>query len=227
MLSAARRMGPRQMPTLGVNLGKLGFLAEVTTDEVEQVVDLALRGKLVEEQRMLVECRSPEADAPALVLNDVVVQRNVDAPLIELTVRVGGEYVTTYVGDGVILATPVGSTAYSLGAGGPILAPDVDAVVLTPLAPHALPVRPLVVPGGASVEMLVEGAAGVAGTLVLDGRVACQVRPGDVVAVRRSPTRFRMLVRQADGFFRVLREKFGWAGSPRYGEAPARRKRGR
>jgi NAD+ kinase len=216
ILSAARRMGENQIPTLGINLGRLGFLAEATTNDVERVVELALEGRLVEEERLLMECRVEGQAEPVLVLNDVILQRKTPA-LIGIRATVDGSYVTTYVGDGLIVATPVGSTAYSLAAGGPVLAPDVEALVLTPLASHALPVRPLVARARDGVELVLEGEpATTVGIVVLDGQVSFDLAPGERVELSPSETRFRHLTRNEDDFFGILRRKFNWAGSPHY-----------
>jgi NAD+ kinase len=137
--------------------------------------------------------------------------------LIGVSAKVGGDYVTTYVGDGLILSTAVGSTAYSLAAGGPILSPDLDALVLTPLAPHALPVRPLVVHASKGIEMRVEGKPGTEiGSVTLDGQVLWSIAASDVLQFEVSPVRFRLLSLEGSSFFKILRRKFGWTGSPRY-----------
>ncbi|MAE76149.1 MAG: NAD(+) kinase [Planctomycetes bacterium] len=218
ILSAARRMGSNQIPTLGINLGKLGFLAELTPEDLPDRAEAALRGELPEKKCLLLECSvSSDPETKVLVLNDAVVQRDRDSRLAAVTVSVGGRHVTNYVGDGLIVATPIGSTAYSLAAGGPIVAHDVEALVLTPLAPHALPVRPLVVPAEEEVVLQLEGEPGEAvGSLVLDGQVSFPIRGGDQIRVRPSPVRFRLLTSRDEDFFRILRAKFGWAGSPRY-----------
>lgn len=219
ILSAARRMGARQLPTLGINLGKLGFLAEASIDDLESVLEAAIADELVEESRLMLDCTVPGRDEPVHVLNDVVVQRGDSRRMMEIAVCVGGREVTTYVGDGVILATPVGSTAYSMSAGGPVVAPSVDALVLTPLASHALPVRPLVVPSRDGVTLDVVGGAG---RLTLDGQEDASIAEGQRVQIRVSDARFRLLKRRPGDYFDILRQKFGWAGSPSY-EGPQRR----
>ena len=217
ILSAARRMGREQRPTLGINLGKLGFLAEVGRDQLEAALAKAMRGELAREERMLLESGPPvlggAVGSSIHVLNDVVVQRGDSRRMIEVEVRVGGRLVTTYVGDGVIVATPVGSTAYSLSAGGPVLAPDVEALVLTPLASHALPLRPLVVRADQEVELHVSAGSG---RLTFDGQVDFEVGQGQRVAIRRSQQRFCLMTPVPGDFFDILCLKFGWAGSPRY-----------
>ena len=215
ILSAARRMGARQVPTLGINLGKLGFLAEVGVDRLEIALEAALLDQLSEKARLLVECTPPGREETVHVLNDVVVQRGDVRRMIEIAVRVGGSAVANYVGDGIIVTTPVGSTAYSMSAGGPVLAPNVEALVLTPLASHALPLRPLVVRADQVIELDVVGGAG---RLVLDGQEDFSIRRGDRVTVRPSAHRFRLLTPGPDDFFEILRTKFGWSGSPHYTE---------
>jgi len=216
-------MGRRQVPTLGVNLGRLGFLAEVAYAKGEGVavlkhaIESAFAGRLPERSRLMVECRNDSDHEPVLVLNDAVVQRSREHGLIGVSAKVGGEYVTTYFGDGLIMSTAVGSTAYSLAAGGPILSPDLDALVLTPLAPHALPVRPLVVQASKGIEMQIEGKPGTEiGSVSLDGQVHWPVVASDVLYFEVSPVRFRLLSLEGSNFFKILRRKFGWAGSPRY-----------
>ncbi|HHI79012.1 MAG TPA: NAD(+)/NADH kinase [Planctomycetes bacterium] len=222
ILSAARRLKRHQIPTLGINMGKLGFLAEATQESLRPVLEKALSGQLPEEQRLMLECWPPGASEAVLVLNDVVIHRSNHSSLVEVSVRIDDRYVTTYVGDGLIVATPVGSTAYSLAAGGPILSPEVDALVLSPIAPHALPVRPLVVPSSGRVTLEVEGRLGKeVGELSLDGQVGYKARGGDRIVLDISPVRFRLLTLEAEDFYKILRRKFGWAGSPRY----ARKKR--
>lgn len=215
ILSAARRMGKDQKPTLGINLGKLGFLAEVGVDQLEIALDAALRDALSENTRLLVECSPPGSRESVHVLNDVVLQRGDVRRMIEISIRIGGAAVANYVGDGIIVATPVGSTAYSMSAGGPVLAPNLDALVLTPLASHALPVRPLVVRADQAIELDVLGGGG---RLVLDGQEDYAIRRGDRITVRPSAERFRLLTPGSAEFFEILRTKFGWSGSPHYSD---------
>jgi NAD+ kinase len=217
ILSTARRMGRTQLPTLGVNLGRLGFLAEFRVEGARTALELALEGRLEEERRLLLECQAPGESEPVLLLNDAVCQRGMQLGLIEISARVGHKSVTTYSGDGLIVATPVGSTAYSLSLGGPILAPGVDALVLTPIAPHALPVRPLVVTATQVIELLVEAPTGEpVGSLVCDGQIKLPVCGGDRILLQKAKNDFRLLTLENRDFYSILRSKFGWAGSPRY-----------
>ncbi|MCA8958328.1 MAG: NAD(+)/NADH kinase [Planctomycetes bacterium] len=224
ILAAARRMGAHQVPTVGINLGRLGFLTACGPEQAEQVTRAALDGALHEEQRAMLECSveraGGEVSDAVLALNDGVLNRTSSAGIVSLVARRGDQELATYAGDGLIVATPTGSTAYSLAAGGPVLAPDLDAVVLTPLASHSLALRPLVVPFsdrvGEGLELLVQeaGREGVC-PFVIDGQVSMQVSVGDRVCVRPTPVKFRHLTLGSDSFFRLFRRKFGWADLPR------------
>ena len=220
ILAAARRMGRNQIPTLGINLGRLGFLTACGPQRAEEATEAALAGAMYEEERTMLECsvlpaNGQESD-PVLVLNDGVLNRRTTASMMRIIALRGDDELATYSGDGVILSTPTGSTAYSLAAGGPVLAPDVDAVVLTPLASHSLALRPLVVALGEGLELLVQEGGGASScTLVLDGQMSMSVAVGDRVGVRPTDVKFRHLTWRAGSFFEVFREKFGWADVPR------------
>jgi NAD+ kinase len=220
LLAAARRMGPHQMPTLGINLGRLGFLTAFGDDRAIDGMRMALEGELVEEPRLMLLSHIERADGsctpPIPCLNDAVLTRRSAAGMIRIVAARADRELATYSGDGVIVATPVGSTAYSLAAGGPILSPRLDALVLTPLASHSISLRPLVVPVGDGVYLSVldTGSAETC-TLVVDGQVSLDVRVGERVHALPAPFRFRHLTRGAGSFFEILREKFGWADEPR------------
>ena len=220
ILCAARRMGEHQRPTLGINLGRLGFLTTFSAEQARHGIELALAGKLHREDRVLLSCSVERANgsvtAPLLALNDGVLARAASAAIVTIRALRNGKELATYSGDGLIVATPTGSTAYSLAAGGPILTPDLPAIVLTPLASHALSVRPLVVSSEGAIEMVVEDSGGEAAcTFVIDGQVPIEVRPGDKVVLRESKARFQALVRAKNAFFEILHEKLGWADLPR------------
>ncbi len=221
ILAAARRMGGNQLPTLGVNLGRLGFLTAFGDDEADLGIERALRGELVEEPRLMFECRVERADGSVepevLCLNDVVLSRGPDCGMATILARRPDRELATYTGDGLIVATPVGSTAYSLAAGGPVLSPRLEALVLTPLAPHTLTLRPLVLPVGGGLRLrIIETGGGDDGChLSVDGQVSLEVRVGDEVVIEPSPHGFRHLTRGPASFFATLREKFGWSSAPR------------
>jgi NAD+ kinase len=219
ILGAARRMGANQLPTLGVNLGRLGFLTICGPKDARATVEAFLRGELTEERRLLLEVQVRRARGPSepvLCLNDVVLARAASAGIVTVVAMRPDRELATYVGDGVIVATPVGSTAYSLAAGGPVLSPRLDALVLTPLASHTLTLRPLVVPVDQGLEVVVLDAGGVdACPMVIDGQVHFDLAVGERVQVRRSPHAFRQVTRGPASFSKLLREKFGWSDTPR------------
>lgn len=221
ILAAARRMGRNQMPTLGINIGRLGFLTAFGYDEVRTGIERALAGDLVEEPRLMLACHVRRADGSrsesVLCLNDGVLVRAATAGIVVVAALRRERELATYSGDGVIVATPVGSTAYSLAAGGPIVTPNMEALVLTPLASHTLTVRPLVVPEdeGLDLEVREDGGGGYC-PFVIDGQVYLRVAPGERACLRPADVAFRHLTRGPQGFFDTLREKFGWADTPRH-----------
>ena len=220
LLGAARRMGANQMPTVGVNLGRLGFLTAFDPEHALAGIDRALAGGMVEEPRLMLRCTLTRADGSrrdlGLCLNDCVVGREPVAGMITVHARRVDRDLAVYSGDGLVLATPVGSTAYSLAAGGPVMSPRLDAIVLTPLAPHMLTLRPLVLPIDSGIELQVVEAGGERVAHVsIDGQVHEPLRDGDTVRAERSEYRFRHLTEGPASFFRILRKRFGWADVPR------------
>ncbi len=217
LLATARRMGTDQRPTLGINRGRLGFLTAFEYDQVDRALQMLLDGQLCEEPRFMFWCtvEGPDGVASERVagVNDVVVGRAGAGGMIIVQARRGGTTLGTYRGDGLIAATALGSTAYSLAAGGPVLAPEMDALVLTPLASHSLNARPLVLPVGDGIEIdLLETSAVDYGYCQIDGQVQMQVPVGGVVRLSLAPMRFRQLGHGPGYFFEVLHQKFGFAG---------------
>lgn len=219
ILSAARRMGTNQLPTVGINLGRLGFLTAGGRQHAREVIQMALRGELTEEPRIMLDCRVARADGtetePVFALNDGVLHRRATTGSITVTAYRQDDKLATYLGDGLIVSTPTGSTAYSLAAGGPVLAPTMEAVVLTPLASHSLALRPLVLPLHEGLDLVVQ-EAGDDGhcAFIIDGQVIMDVAVEDRVCLRPAPVSFRHLIKSARSFYKVFREKFGWADVP-------------
>jgi NAD+ kinase len=216
VLHSARRMGEHPTPVLGVNVGRLAFLAELTPDEfLERLADLAERRFTIDNLMTLACTLAPRAGPVRefRCLNEVVLRAAPIFHLIEIAVSIDGESVMTYRGDGLILATPVGSTAHSLSAGGPILPPNAHMVVLTPMGPHTLTQRPLV-DSSHKVFELVPQAEGMATTLVIDGQVQVPVSCGDRLVVRRGVAPFPMVRLPGHSFYRTLRDKLGWGTAP-------------
>jgi len=214
VLQAARRMGESPTPVLGVNAGRLGFLADLTPDGfLDRLGDLADRRYTIDNLLTLACTHIPQG-GPAQTfrgLNDVVLRAAPVFHLLEIGLSIDGESVMTYRGDGLILATPVGSTAHSLSAGGPILPPDAHVFVVTPLCPHTLTQRPLVDGTHKVYEMTPHGGATV---LVIDGQVQVPIASGDRVVVRRGSSPFPMVRLPGYSFYRTLRDKLGWGAVP-------------
>lgn len=216
VLHTARRMGDCPIPVLGINLGRLGFLAELTPDEMlDRLGDLADRQYTID-NLMTLECMLSPCSGPSRRfrgLNDVVLRAAPTFGLVEIGLRIDGEDVMTYRGDGLILATPVGSTAHSLSAGGPIVPPDSHMFVITPICAHTLTQRPLV-DGMHKVYELIPDGPGNTTYLVIDGQVQVPLSSGDRVVVRRGMTPFPMIRLRGHSFYHTLREKLGWGTTP-------------
>ena len=213
LLAAARAIGERAVPLLGVNLGTLGFLAETSSDELYDALERAFAGRLVIAERMRLDVeveRGGHVVERHLALNDAVIGKSALSRMIDLEMRTDGGFVTTYHSDGLIVATPTGSTAYSLSAGGPILLPEGESIVLTPICPHTLTQRPLVLPDHYRIEILVLDTRGGDVHLTVDGQVGIPLEQGDRVAVARSAHPARLLVSPHRSPFAVMREKLRW-----------------
>lgn len=211
MLSMARTVGDLGIPLLGVNLGGLGFLTATTTDETLPAVDAFLAGGMTVEDRMMLAARVMRSGQPVfeqVALNDVVITKSAMSRIINLTVAVEGQTATAYRADGLIISTPTGSTAYCLSAGGPILFPTMDAIVLVPIASHTLTNRPIVLPGTHRLSVTLQTAQEV--MLTLDGQVGFELRDHDVVEVSQSPARVHLVRFPERHFFSVLRTKLKW-----------------
>src|ERR1700726_3842808 len=195
LLAAARLLGDRNVPILPVNLGGLGFLTSVTLNDLYPVLEQAIRGEARYSERVLLDSqvvRNGQVIHGARALNDAVLNKAALARIMDLRLEISGEFVSNYKADGLIVSTPTGSTAYSLAAGGPIVYPLVSAFVITPICPHTLTNRPLVVPDTAQIEVGFD-AAGQNIYLTLDGQVGIELLPGDVVKIAAAPERLRLV----------------------------------
>ncbi len=213
LLSVARATGTRSVPILGVNLGRLGFLAEVSAEELLPALDKAFSGDLAVVSRMRLDVRvrrDNEEVGAFLALNDAVITNSQLSRMIDLDLYADAVRVTTYHADGLIIATPTGSTAYSLSAGGPLLAPDLEALVLTPICPHSLTQRPLVLPETAEVEV-VPHVRGEGASLTVDGQTGlAELREGDRITVRRSDHPVEIVASPFLDRYEILHAKLRW-----------------
>jgi len=212
MLSAIRAVGDRGVPVIGVNLGKLGFITEINKEAMATVVEMILQDKGVIEERMMLTStvlRDGKAIADFSVLNDVVINKGALARIIEMDAYVNNCYLTTFRADGLIVSTPTGSTAYSLSAGGPILYPTINAILITPICPHTLTNRPIVIPEDFNIEItLISDTQEV--YLTLDGQRGFLLQRGDSILITKSPFKARLLLPNDRDYFNTLRNKLGW-----------------
>ena len=200
------------IPLLAVNFGSLGFLTEITRPEIYASLDAVLNGRASHDQRMMLRAVATRASGTAthLALNDVVFTRTALSRMIELEVSVGDQFVTSVKADGLIVASPTGSTAYNLAAGGPIIHPAMEALVLTPIAPHTLTNRPIVIPAEREVRVKSTGTNAGNVYVTLDGQTGFEMADGDEVAITRAERPLRLVRASARSYFEVLRQKLKW-----------------
>jgi len=212
LIHGARVLRGRPVPLMGVNLGALGFMTEFPVAEAVSTLRLLLDGKVKMDSRMKLDCRLYRQEELILedeVLNDVVINKGALAKIAAHETWLDGEFVATYLADGVIFSTPTGSTAYSLSAGGPIVHPAVDCVVVTPISPHSLTQRPIVVPGDQVLSVrLASDLQDV--YLTLDGQVGHELKKGDRIEVQKSAHRLLLVRNQQLDYFAILRQKLHW-----------------
>lgn len=212
MLSVARLVSNKDIPIMGINLGSLGFITEVNRDEVREAIDRMLGGECSFEERLMLSVaiyRDGEKTGDYSVLNDIVVNKGALARIIDLEMFVDHKYVTTYRADGLIVATPTGSTAYSLSAGGPIVFPTLGVVLITPICPHMLANRPIVIGKSSLIEIVLLSESEDV-YLTLDGQVGVSLRKGDRVEIRDSEHTARLLIPCDKDYFKILRTKLKW-----------------
>jgi NAD+ kinase len=217
LLSMADCIGDAKsgIPILGVNFGSLGFLTEITLPELYPSLEAALDGRAHVESRMMLRStteRDGRTLAQLIALNDAVITKTARSRMIDLSVSVGDEFVTRVRADGLIIATPTGSTAYNLAAGGPIVHPNVDALILTPIAPHTLTNRPVVIPATSAVRVQPNMEERDEVFVTFDGQAGFQLQAGDEITVRRAETPLRLIRPSTRSYFEVLRTKLKWGG---------------
>lgn len=213
LLSVARLFCDRDVPILGVNLGSLGFLTEITVEELYSSLEGCLQGKNVTSQRMMLdvvlhrECKKIEH---GFALNDVVINKGALARIVDLETRVNGKFLTTYKADGLIVSSPTGSTGYSLSAGGPIIHPHLSCIVITPICPHTLTNRPIVISDQSNICITVTSSFDEKVYLTLDGQVGFKLKELDSVEVRRTIQSTSLIQSNTRDYFEVLRTKLKW-----------------
>ena len=217
ILRAARQMGYRQVPVLGINLGKLGFLADLSPDELRHCFPEVAKGNYRVTHHLMLECTldTPHGTKTLLGLNEAVIQAGPPFHMIDLDLSVDGERVSRYSGDGLIISTPIGSTAHNLSAGGPILGQELSSFVITPICPHTLTVRPVV--ESADKVYTIEIHRDAAGTaLIVDGQEIHPVRTGQHVTLRKAPVTFQLVKVPGRSYYQTLRDKLNWGTQPHY-----------
>jgi NAD+ kinase len=211
MLRVARSIRGRSAPILGVNLGSLGFLTEITLEDLYPALERVLEGRYAVDLRDMLQVvihRDGDTVETHHALNDVVINSGALARLINMDAFVDEDYIATFPADGMIISTPTGSTAYSLSAGGPVLYPQLDSVLMTPICSHTLTNRPLVIPADSNIRVVVKSGEEV--MLTVDGQIGVPLRPGDEVCCTRSEYQIQLIRTGNKDFFDVLREKLKW-----------------
>ncbi|MFH1152454.1 MAG: NAD(+)/NADH kinase [Pseudomonadota bacterium] len=213
-LSAARLVGNRGIPLMGIKFGEVGFLAETVEDKLYQAVESVMAGKYFIEERMRLAVtvqRKEETVASVDVLNDVVLNKGALSRLAYCAVYINGNYLTTFKADGLIVGTPTGSTAYSLAAGGPVIHPAVAGIILTPICPFTLTNRPLIVPDSSGIEIRLEGDPTDI-VLTFDGQEGMDIDSRDRIIVAKSPNPIKMISFSDHNYYKVLKARLMWSG---------------
>lgn len=212
MLYATRLVAGRDVPLLGINRGRLGFLADITPGEMLRRVDEVLAGDFEEEPRLMLEAVVEGSDGPvrALALNDVVIQKRETGRMLDFENWVDGVYVNTHGGDGLVIATPTGSTAYALSGGGPIVHPSLEAITLVPICPHTLSDRPIVIRADCRIEVRIVERPETSAEVTCDGHFLGELGPGDRLTVKAAAERVVLIHPRGHDYFRLLRSKLHW-----------------
>jgi NAD+ kinase len=213
MLYAARLASDNNIPLLGINRGRLGFLADVTPDEMISSVDHVLHGRYNRESRLQLQAtlrRQDNSQSSGIALNDVVLQRRETGRMVDFETRVGDHYVNTHAGDGLIVATPTGSTAYALSCGGPILEPQLDAIVIVPICPHTLTDRPIAIPAHQAIDVRLLYREDTKAAITVDGKSLGEIRPDDRLTISAADNRITLIHPPGYDFYGILRSKLFW-----------------
>ncbi len=214
MLAAARAVGQYSIPIFGINVGSLGFLTEATTSEIIGSLEAIKAGRFIIDERMAlkIECEGL-CDSYPFALNDIVVDNGADTRLVKLDLFLNDKFVCSYNADGLIISTPTGSTAYNLAAGGPVLHPQLDAIIACPICPHSLTIRPILFSNDAQIVVRL-AAPDIDGRLTIDGQVSLTMPPAADVLIRRAPHRVMLIRLHEYDFFNILRTKLHLGARP-------------
>ena len=216
MLHAARNVAGRDVPLVGINRGRLGFLTDVSPEQLREALDAILEGNYLAERRLTLAASVGEQQTGTLfALNDIVLQKGDTGRLLDFTTEVDTVYVNTHRGDGLIVATPTGSTAYALSCSGPIIQPNVDALVLVPICPHTLSDRPLVLPSSSEISVTLDNAGGSEAHVVCDGESLARMSAGDVLKVSLAKQPVTLLHPREYNYYELLRSKLNWGRASR------------
>ena len=213
MLHVARMLADYGLPLIGINLGRLGFLTDIAADDMEERLDQILSGDFVTEERSMLNAkvnRNTELLAACTALNDIFLSKGATGKLIECETRIGGQMVSRTRSDGVIIATPTGSTAYALSAGGPILHPALSAFIFTPICPHSLGQRPLVLDDKSKIEIRIVNLAGAPANFFVDGLLSLSLNGDETIRVQRSKKNTRLVHTKSHNHYSTLSTKLGW-----------------
>lgn len=215
MLSAARKLAATGIPMLGINRGRLGFLTDISPDELAERVAPVLRGDYTRSRRFMLHAeisRNGEVLNRGRAVNDVVLHPGRSVRMMEFDLYVDKQFVYSQSSDGVIVATPTGSTAYALSAGGPILFPELDAIIVVPLNPHTLSSRPITLSGDACIELQVSARNELSPLVTCDGHNDFVTEPGDIITITKHPDALQLIHPKDYNFYQVCRSKLGWGG---------------
>lgn len=222
LLRASRHVAKDAVPLLGVNLGRLGFLTDITPSQMLDDIDAILRGDYLTDSRLLLEASITKAgdgtpSEPVLALNDVVLQKGASGRMLDFHTDVDGTYVNTHSGDGLIVATATGSTAYALSCAGPIIQPGVDALVMVPICPHTLSDRPLVVAASSRISVTIDSGDDTPAFVTCDGEGMLQMDPNDCLNIRAAEETVTLLHPMEYNYYELLRSKLNWGRTSRTG----------
>jgi NAD+ kinase len=217
LLHAARNVSARNVPLVGINRGRLGFLTDVSPEHMLETIDAILAGDYLTDERCVLAAKlgSSARASPLFAVNDVVLQRGDTGRLLDFTTEVDESYVNTHRGDGLIVATPTGSTAYALSCGGPITQPNVDAFVMVPICPHTLSDRPLLLPTTSTIRVTLDNAGGASAHVVCDGEPLGRMTEGDTLVIERAKQTVTLLHPRGYNYYELLRSKLNWGRASR------------